>query len=321
MVVKIGRKTYDVNAVICDVEQDILGMDFLDRYKLGFEWDDFDQTELYLVDKKAAIKAPLQIVTVAADLPRNVASGSGSADDQSSNGAATRSRVNAINQSIAFQVSCIKKLESEVVSKKSVNEQLEMHDPKYAELIKRYPQLMNPSFSKGEPAHGVWHKIETADHTPCKSKRRPIISNSKKAAAGKAAWEQMAKDGIIERVPAGEPTDWTSSLHLADKPGGGARPCSDFRLLNQRTETDAYPLPLLKNFTHQIHGCEVFSVIDLKSAFFNVPIWPSHRHKTTTLDPWGGVYRYNRLPFGLSSGPSTWPVSYTHLTLPTKRIV
>ena len=97
---------------------------------------------------------------------------------------------------------------------------MSMHEEKYVKLIKRFPQLLNPSFKKGEPAHGVWHKIETGTHQPCKSKRRPIISNSAKAAAGKAAWEQMAKDGIIERVPAGEPTDWTSSLHIADKAGG-----------------------------------------------------------------------------------------------------
>ena len=38
-------------AVICDVGQDILGADFINKYKLGMEWDDFDQTELFLSDK------------------------------------------------------------------------------------------------------------------------------------------------------------------------------------------------------------------------------------------------------------------------------
>ena len=92
----------------------------------------------------------------------------------------------------------------------------------------------------------------------------------------------MERDGIIERVKAGAQTDWASPLHIAPKPGGGARPCSDFRELNKKTICDAYPLPLLRDFTSKIHGCSLFSVIDLKSAFFNVPIWPSHRRKTTT---------------------------------------
>ena len=53
LVIKIGRKTYKISAVICDVKQDILGFDFMNHYKLNFEWDDWDQSELFLVDKKA----------------------------------------------------------------------------------------------------------------------------------------------------------------------------------------------------------------------------------------------------------------------------
>ena len=49
--IKIGRKQYKMPAIICDVGQDILGADFINKYKLGMEWDDFDQTELFLSDK------------------------------------------------------------------------------------------------------------------------------------------------------------------------------------------------------------------------------------------------------------------------------
>ena len=68
--VKINRKVYSITAVICDVSQDILGMDFMNKYRLGFELDDFDQTELFITDKRSQIKALLQIVTVPMDLPR-----------------------------------------------------------------------------------------------------------------------------------------------------------------------------------------------------------------------------------------------------------
>ena len=51
--IKINRKNYSIPAIVCDMGQDILGMDFINKYRLGLEWDDFDQTELYLVDKKA----------------------------------------------------------------------------------------------------------------------------------------------------------------------------------------------------------------------------------------------------------------------------
>ena len=68
--VKIGRKAYSIEAIVCDVAQDILGMDFVDKFKLNFEWDDFDQSELYIVDKKAKISQELQMVTVPKNLPR-----------------------------------------------------------------------------------------------------------------------------------------------------------------------------------------------------------------------------------------------------------
>ena len=124
--------------------------------------------------------------------------------------------------------------------KKSDEEILKELDPHYAKLIKKYPNLLNPSFHKGEPAHGVFHRIDTADHPPCRAKRRPIVSNPQKAAAGKAAWEQMERDGVIERVRANSNTDWTSALHIVDKPGGGARPCSDFcDLVNSKTIPDS----------------------------------------------------------------------------------
>ena len=308
--IKINRKSYTINAIVCDMGQDILGMDFINKYRLGLEWDDFDQTELYLVDKKAGIKSLLQMVTVPTNLQRNYLSPEGAGDgrrlcDQSG---PVRVQSGEDAKSVQFQVSCIKKLgqEEEKVAKKSVEEQLQSHDPKYVSLLKKYPALLNPNFVKGEPVHGVWHKIDTGTHPPSKAKRRPIVSNAKKAAAGKAAWDQMIADGIVEKVKAGDNTEWASALHIVDKPGGGARPCSDFRDLNKKTLTESYPLPLLRDFTSKIHGCKVFSVVDLKSAFFNVPIWPPHRHKTTTLSPWGGAYVYNRLPFGLSSGPSTW---------------
>ena len=159
-------------------------------YKLNLEWSD-DQTELMIVDKKAQIREALQIVTVPGNMPR-VHSLDGESDPQGP----AQSRLPP--ETVAFQVSCMKQLteeESKVPAKKSVEEQLSTHDPKYQALIKKYPQLLNPDFVKGEPVHGVYHRIDTGSHAPCKAKRRPIIMDSAKAAAGKAAWEQWREMG------------------------------------------------------------------------------------------------------------------------------
>ena len=52
---KMGRKLYKVKAIVCDVGQDILGMDFVNDYKLGLEWDDFNQTELFLHSRQESL--------------------------------------------------------------------------------------------------------------------------------------------------------------------------------------------------------------------------------------------------------------------------
>ena len=304
IVFNINRKQYKQQAVVCEVSQDILGMDFVKKYKLGFEWDDYDQSELFLVDKRAQIKKRLQIVTVPKSLQRahHFEAVEEACVDWSKR-----------NTTTAFEISCVKSLAEPEKKKVSQEEALKKHAPEYVEFIKAHPELLEPSFRKGKPVHNVWHRIETGEASPCKSKRRPIIANSEKAEKGRAAWEQMIKDGVVEEVSPEMNTEWSSALHLVDKEGGGVRPCSDFRALNAKTVTDAHPLPLLRDFTGKIHGAKLFSKVDLRSAFFNILIWPAHRHKTLTLSPWGGSYVYNRLAFGLSSGPSSWQKLLEHV--------
>ena len=96
---------------------------------------------------------------------------------------------------MAFEMACMKSLETDSPDDKKsleMEEKLKMHDPHYVKLIKKFPQLLNPNFVKGEPAHGVYHRIDIApDATPCRAKRRPIIQDTIKAEAGKKAWEKM----------------------------------------------------------------------------------------------------------------------------------
>ena len=104
--------------------------------------------------------------------------------------------------------------------------------------------------------------------------------------------------GIIEKIKPGEPTPWSSALHLAPKDGDDLRVCSDFRPLNSLTTLDTYPLPSLRAFSGQLHGAKYFSKVDLKRAFFQVPLDYESSMKTVTLSPWG-AYRYKRLAMGL----------------------
>ena len=53
---------------------------------------------------------------------------------------------------------------------------------------------------------------------------------------------ELEKLGVVTKIGPGEPTTWSSALHLAPKDGNDLRVCGDFRGLNDRTVLDHYPL-------------------------------------------------------------------------------
>ena len=95
----------------------------------------------------------------------------------------------------------------------------------------------------------------------------------------------MDKMGVVERVKPSDITQWTNPLHLVKKPSGkGWRVCGDFRLLNSKTISDNYPLPILRSFTKNIKKSKIFTKLDLQSAFHHLPIHPDDMEKTCVLE-------------------------------------
>ena len=126
------------------------------------------------------------------------------------------------------------------------------------------------------------------------------MPGTKKAILGKKAWQDMVDKDIVEKVHPREATTWSSALHLVPKDGDNVRVTGDFRPLNQLTQLDHYPLPNLRHFGAKLKGCTVFSRLDLRGAFFQIPLSRKSSMKTLTLTPWG-PYRYKRLAMELKS--------------------
>jgi hypothetical protein len=81
---------------------------------------------------------------------------------------------------------------------------------------------------------------------------------------------------------------------------GSWRPSRDFRRLNLVTETDVYLLPNMLDFAARAAGCTVFSKIDLRKGYHQIPVNPEGVQKTANTTPFG-LFEYKRMPFGL------WP--------------
>ena len=76
---------------------------------------------------------------------------------------------------------------------------------------------------------------------------------------------------------------------------------------------EAYPIPPIHSLLDNLYSSCVFSVIDLKSAYHNVPIRPEDRHKTAFITK-SGCYEFNYMPFGLKSTPATF-MRFVHKVL------
>ena len=113
--------------------------------------------------------------------------------------------------------------------------------------------------------------------------------------------DSKLKEGVI--VPS--KSSLVSPVILVPKSSGKLRVCVDYRRLNNITETDNYPLPLLDDIISSISGSKVYSKIDLKDAFHQVPVMDSCCPYMAFKCKFG-VFEYTTMPFGLKNTPAVF---------------
>ena len=112
--------------------------------------------------------------------------------------------------------------------------------------------------------------------------------------------QKMERVGIIKKVD--EPTDWCAPIVPVIKPSGSVRICTDFKKLNEAVKRERYMLPAVEDVLHRLKGSSIFSKLDARSGFFQVPLDESSAKLTTFITPEGRYY-YQRLPQGITSAP------------------
>ena len=91
---------------------------------------------------------------------------------------------------------------------------------------------------------------------------------------------------------------------MVKKKDGSYRFCVDFRKVNKVTKVDSFPMPLVTDTLDSLAGASVFSVLDLKSGFWQIQMQEDSKQKTAFATH-NGFYEFLTMPFGLvNSGAS-----------------
>lgn len=113
---------------------------------------------------------------------------------------------------------------------------------------------------------------------------------------------EMEAEGVIERSD----SDWSSPILMVPKKDGTSRFCVDFRKVNAVTQRDAYPLPYISNILDRLKNAKYISSLDIKSAYWNIPLTEDSKKFTAFTIPGRGLWQFKRLAFGLHSAPATF---------------
>ena len=147
-------------------------------------------------------------------------------------------------------------------------------------------------------ANSAVHKIHTIPHDPivCKNHRIPLKDQE--------ILENEIRSMIDRGVISHSNSPYRSPIVIVDKKDGTKRICVDYRKLNDKTIKNKYPLPNIEDMIEKTLGSNVFCVLDMSSAYWQIPLAKKDRYKTA-FSTRSGHYEFNVMPFGLTNAPAT----------------
>ncbi|KAI3811300.1 hypothetical protein L1987_21021 [Smallanthus sonchifolius] len=140
--------------------------------------------------------------------------------------------------------------------------------------------------------------------------------------------QEVVKKEVIKLLDAGliysiSDSAWASPVQVIPKKGGMTvvtnerneliptknvtewRVCIDYRRLNDATRKDHFPLPFIDQMLERLSVQQFYCFLDGFSGYFQIPIAPEDREKTTFTCPYG-TFAYRRMPLGLCNAPTTF---------------
>ena len=164
-------------------------------------------------------------------------------------------------------------------------------------VVDRHQEVFKPELGtlKGYEAK----ILVDSDARPRFHKARPVPYAMK----GKVEEEldRLQKEGVIEPI---QFADWAAPIVAVLKADGkSVRICGDFKVtINQASKLDRYPIPKIEDLLAQLAGGKAFTKLDMSQAYQQL-LLEEESKKYVIINTHRGLFRYNRLPYGVASAP------------------
>jgi hypothetical protein len=165
----------------------------------------------------------------------------------------------------------------------------------------------------------ITQKYKTVFGEPGKLPKADLPALEIETEPGKVVWQRPYRTALHKRQLVDEEIDkmlemgiirpssssWASPVTLVPKSDGSTRFCVDYRAMNAVTTKVRYPLPLIQDIFDLIGGSKVFTTLDMRSGFWQLPMAEDSIAKTAFVCH-RGQFEFLRMPFGLANAPSVY---------------
>ena len=180
----------------------------------------------------------------------------------------------------------------------------------YVRLLLEFSDIVSTDQHDLGRSDAMSHEIELADNTPVYTQQyRLPLEQIQLVKDHLHAW---LKAGIVEKAR----SKYNSPVFCVPKKDSGKlRVVLDYRKLNAKCMPDKYSIRPVEQCLEEIGhaNSKVFSCIDLRSGFWQLPLDKSSRPLTAFTIPGVGQFQYTVAPMGLAGSPASFSRLMDHI--------